>query len=396
MLLGGLIFSSASLGSSDTKEIKPEASHETLLKIPRHLPAAVDGKYFVTDEKTGEKVELTLDPDLQEHMATYVKTHGNHVAALVVAEVETGNIIAFVQGKAPKAWGTDVLSALHTSFPAASLFKLTSTAASIEALNLNSKKATGLRGGCGKVHPQGVWLKDQKPSRNYRMSLKRAFALSCNGYYAQLGVKELGLGPILHYADKLGWKKRIPSDFDIPVSPMQAPSPTSSVGTVGRFSAGFGLVGMSAAHSAWQMLAIANDGNPIPIRITKDRPAYLPPWAPVVSKDTAEELRSVMRPTTLSGTATYAFKKRRYRRYKHLVGGKTGTLTGRNPKGLTTWFSGMMPINDPKIVVAAVVVVGDKWIIKGPHLAAEAFRQWDRLERKRSSISKNKSKRKAR
>ena len=97
-----------------------------------------------------------------------------------------------------------------------------------------------------------------------------------------------------------------------------------------------------------------------------------------------------MKPTTLNGTATYAFRKRRYRRYKHLVGGKTGTLTGRTPKGLTTWFSGMMPINDPKIVVAAVAVVGNKWIVKGPHIAAEAFRAWDRLERKRERVARKK------
>ena len=50
----------------------------------------------------------------------------------------------------------------------------------------------------------------------------------------------------------------------------------------------------------------------------------------------------------------------------------------------------MMPINDPKIVVAAVAVVGNKWIVKGPHIAAEAFRAWDRLERKRERVARKK------
>lgn len=373
----------------------PSKSEEgTLLKIPKDIPAPVDGRYLLKGSSItnpGEDVTLTLDPELQEDLSNYVRNNGNHIAALVVAEVSTGNILAFVQGQAPKSWGSDVHSALHTSFPAASLFKITSTVASLETLDKNSKRATGLRGGCGKVHPQGIWLKDQAPSRNFRMSLKRAFALSCNGYYAQLGIKELGLGPIIHYADKLGWKRKIPSDFEVPISPMQSPLPTSSsVATIGKFAAGFGLVGMSAVHSAWQMLAIANDGNPIPIRITKDQKPFMPPWAPLFSIETAEELRSVMRPTTLNGTATYAFRKRRYRRYKHLVGGKTGTLTGKAPKGLTTWFSGMMPIEKPEIVVAAVAVVGNRWIVKGPHIAAEAFRSWDRLKKKREKIAKQK------
>lgn len=363
-----------------------------LINLPTKLLEPKDGFYYVAhkqEDNTTKNVKLSLDVELQQDLEKWVSQHGNHISALVVADVKTGKILALVQGQAPESWGADTHSALHTSFPAASLFKTVSTTASLDTLDRDSQKVTGLRGGCGKVNPNGVWLNEQKPSRNFRMSLKRAYALSCNGYFAQLGVKELGLGPILYFAEKFGWEKKIPSDFDIPISPIQFPKPnSSSVATVGKFTAGFGLVGLSAVHSTWQMLAIANDGHPIPIRITEGEKTFLPPLAPIMSKETAEELREVMRPTVQNGTASYAFRKRRYRQYSHQVGGKTGTLTGSTPKGLTTWFAGMMPIEKPEIVVSAVVVVGNKWIYKGPQLAAEAFRAWDKLKTKREKIAK--------
>ena len=260
------------------------ADTSNVLEIPRHLPKPNSGSYLLKNfqDKNSSVIELTLDHELQSKLTAFVKNQGNHIAALIVAEVETGNIIAMVQGKNPTYWGSKEHATLHTGFPAASLFKFASTIASLETLDLNPRKATGLRGGCARVNPSGTWLKDQSPVPNFRMSLKRAFALSCNGYYAQLGIKELGMGPILHFAEKLGWRKKIPSDFQIPVSPMQVPAPsTSSIATVGKFAAGFGLVGISAVHSAWQMLAIANDGNPIPIRITKNLKPNFPPLAPI-------------------------------------------------------------------------------------------------------------------
>ena len=183
------------------------ADTSNMLEIPRHLPKPNSGSYLLKNfqDKNSSVIELTLDHELQSKLTAFVKNQGNHIAALIVAEVETGNIIAMVQGKNPTYWGSKEHATLHTGFPAASLFKFASTIASLETLNLNPRKATGLRGGCARVNPSGTWLKDQSPVPNFRMSLKRAFALSCNGYYAQLGIKELGMGPILHFAEKLGF-----------------------------------------------------------------------------------------------------------------------------------------------------------------------------------------------
>ena len=42
----------------------------------------------------------------------------------------------------------------------------------------------------------------------------------------------------------------------------------------------------------------------------------------------------------------------------------------------------MMPIENPEIVVASIVVLEDHWIIKAPSLAAEALSAWVELKEK--------------
>ena len=100
------------------------------------------------------------------------------------------------------------------------------------------------------------------------MNLSRAFANSCNSFYAKLAVEYLGMGALNFYAKKLGWHENIASDFKVPPSPFKPPDPSmSTIQTVGKYSAGFGLVGLSPVHAAWLNLIIARDGQAIPLRI---------------------------------------------------------------------------------------------------------------------------------
>jgi cell division protein FtsI/penicillin-binding protein 2 len=80
-----------------------------------------------------------------------------------------------------------------------------------------------------------------------------------------------------------------------------------------------------------------------------------------------------MESTVLAGTATNAFKRGRLKLLRNEVGGKTGTLTGSNPQGLTTLFAGMYPIENPEIAVTAIVLLENLWKFKASNLAAEGF-----------------------
>lgn len=337
------------------------------------------GKIFANGRET------TLVPKIQDHLEKFLANKGNQIAAVVLVEVKTGKILAMAQGKRPKDWGSEVNTALYNSFPAASLFKTVSAAAAIELTNINPDHEIGLAGGCAHVMPDGAWLRNAPIGRNGGLSLRKAYGLSCNGYFAKLAVSELGLGTLQDFAHRLGFDRSVPADFEIPISPLNAPDPqSSSANTVGAFAAGFGLVGLTPVLSAWQMLAIANDGSPVPLRLFVDSKPSMPPIPRVMSEDASKILRDVMSQSVIRGTATGAFHPRKFAAIRPLVGGKTGTLNGKSPEGLTTWFSGLMPIRNPEVVVAAVTVAGSRWVIKGPQIASEALWIYNEVKNGRS------------
>ncbi|MCB9228950.1 MAG: hypothetical protein H6618_04995 [Deltaproteobacteria bacterium] len=332
---------------------------------------------------------LTLDQDLQQGLRQYLRQHGNPISAVVVVEVATGRILAMVQGREPTKWGSDVHSALYEGFPAASLFKLVPTIAVMNLARMAPSTRLGLTGGCARVHPRGFWMREVRPLRPYSMTLERAFADSCNSFYAKIALKYLGIGVLNQYAHQLGWGEQVPADFQLNPSPIAPPkAPYSSIHNVGRYAAGFGHVGLSPMHAAWISLLIARDGQPLPLTIfaRRDPLAYIPTGfesQQIISALDSFNVRKMMQMTVRSGTAASAFRRPGMRHIKRQAGGKTGTLNCQNPDGLATWFAGLSPWEQPEIVVTALVVNGQRWVIKGTHLAAEAFRLWDKISRKK-------------
>ena len=148
--------------------------------------------------------------------------------------------------------------------------------------------------------------------------------------------------------------------------------------TVGRFAAGFGLVSISPLHAAWMATIIANNGHVKPITLLTDSPLVASNQKDdaIYSPETATQLIEIMRSTVDNGTATRIFDKGRYRSIANDVGGKTGTLNGRTPAGVTTLFIGIYPINAPRIAVASVVVLEDLFRFKASQLGAEAILAW--------------------
>lgn len=336
----------------------------------RYLPAIPN--HFHNSQTQINQRKLTIVEPLQERLSQYIRNRRSPIAALVMADARTGKVLAMVQGKPPRQWGGTQHTALHNTFPAASIFKNVVAAAAIEYNDMDPNRDIGLRGVCGKVYSNGTWLRGSGSLRN--MTLHKAYGRSCNGFFAKIAVKNTGLGGILNMAEKFGWNRdHIPADFMLPSSPFYPPDvSSSSVQTVGKFAAGFGSVGLSALHAAWQMLVIANDGVSKDIKLF-DTTSSDTDGRRLLTSRTASKLKAIMTSTVKGGTATSIFRSRRYRSLRHDVGGKTGTLSLKNPKGITSWFTGMMPLDKPEVVVAAVVIYENLWLFKAPDLAAEAF-----------------------
>ena len=83
-----------------------------------------------------------------------------------------------------------------------------------------------------------------------------------------------------------------------------------------------------------------------------------------------------MEATITQGTSRKSFRSLvRDRHFRELVvGGKTGSLTGDDPKGKVDWFVGYAMNENQKIAVAALTVNVHFWTVKSSFLAQSMFR----------------------
>ena len=384
-----IIFISALIGVFLLIDSKSETQAK---EVAVEIPVEPDFSDGVLLTKGSRKTTNIID-FMQEGLDKYIKANASPIAGAIVVDVKTGNIIAFSQGRSPTQWesGADrVHTLLHSKFPAASLFKTVVTSAVLDIYNLSPDKMLGLAHGCGNVQPTGSWLIDEVSSVRKSISLRKAYGNSCNAFFAKLAVNTVGVDAITKYAEKFGWNKEIPADFQTRISAFNPPSVTgSSVQSVGRYAAGFGMVGLSAVHAAWQTLAIANDGMALPLSMFKstDKKTREVKTVRILPSHVATTIKDMMSSTVNGGTASFAFRRGKYRQLRSEVGGKTGTLSGKTPEGINTWFAGMYPMKDPEIVVVTIVVLEDLWHIKAAHLAAEAFSLWKDYKKQMSSMT---------
>jgi cell division protein FtsI/penicillin-binding protein 2 len=101
-------------------------------------------------------------------------------------------------------------------------------------------------------------------------------------------------------------------------------------------------------------------------------------WLKPLAEETARELRQMMIRTVVDGTAHKGFRHiYRDRILSKLdIGGKTGSLTGKHPKGWTEWFVGYASSAEQKIAIGVVLVSEDKWRIRPSELSKEIFRYY--------------------
>ncbi|MNL20842.1 Penicillin-binding protein 2B [compost metagenome] len=98
----------------------------------------------------------------------------------------------------------------------------------------------------------------------------------------------------------------------------------------------------------------------------------------IMTKESAGKVRELMEQTVLAGTSRRSFrpitKDRKFREIE--MGGKTGHLTGDNPRGRVDWFVGYALDEDRRIAVAAITVNKKFWTVKSAHLGQSMFRKY--------------------
>ncbi len=348
------------------------------------LAQRLDGDMLVSDLPGGRRAELTLEPGLQAHLLKVLRDYDVPFGAIVALEPKSGRVLAYVSRSSANPQAGDL--ARDVSAPSASVFKLVTAAALLEA-GVSPQQRTCYHGG---FHSVSLANLEDNPARDRQCAtLEEAIARSLNVVIAKLADRKLDRATLARYADAFGFGRALP--FDVPTQPSPAEVPAERL-ELARTAAGFWHMHMSPLHGALIAATIANGGvmprAAMIERVLDAQGKVLYTRAPgptrnVIAAGTAQTLAQMMRGTVTHGTAHNAFYDRRGRPLLRdiAVAGKTGSLSSQQPYRAYSWWVGFAPADAPEIALAALVVNTPRWRIKGSHLAREALR-YQLIERK--------------
>jgi cell division protein FtsI/penicillin-binding protein 2 len=342
---------------------------------PKLFP--VLGNYFLEDLGRSLFVETFIDPELQGYIERLLKRSRVYQGAVVALNPRTGQVLALSQyGKAGESRSESLC--LNADFPAASLFKIIAAAAAIESRGFTSDTPLYFRGRRHTLYRSQ--LKDEKGRYVRKATLKQAFSGSINPVFGKIGIYDLGKELMNDYADKFLFNQVIP--FELPLSPSTVTVPEDSFG-LAEIASGFNKRTLvSPLHVALITAAVANQGTmmtPLLVKRIKDvcgnilYRAVPSPLAEPLRESTAEELKVLMRDTTVAGTCRTAFRPlRRKKSFKQIaLGAKTGTINDIQDQYKYDWLAAYaLPLNGGEGICLSILAIhGEKLGIRANDLA---------------------------
>jgi cell division protein FtsI/penicillin-binding protein 2 len=314
------------------------------------------------------RVEYTLDAELTRQVFRVLERGRVDLGHVILLEPTTGRVLAYAS--------TDLERFPPTrTYPAASLVKVITAAAALASNPAKARLPCRYDGSPYRLTRSRI----DPPKRGHTVSLRRALATSNNQCFAQLAVHAVGRTPLVEAIERFGW--------------LSEPAVAHAAGTVesaddryqiGRLGCGLTGCRITPLHAA-QLAATLADGELIAPRWIErifdglgrelPVPALKAPRR-VLTQELAAEMRAMLVDTTISGTARRAFRGRGGRSLLGpvKVAGKTGSLSGTDPRGRYEWFIGVAPAEAPRVAVAVVLVQGNLWWRNASQIAAEVLR----------------------
>ncbi|UNC91054.1 penicillin-binding transpeptidase domain-containing protein [Candidatus Contubernalis alkaliaceticus] len=320
----------------------------------------VNGAYrFNNKLSSGSDLTLTLDADLCA--AAYKELDGRK-GTVGVYNYKTGEILCMVstpsfdpgnppdvKANADKYEGVYINRFLSSAYTPGSVFKLVTAAAAIDNLN-NIENNTYY---CdGKLQIGGDTVTCQ--SAHGEVTLKQALANSCNAAFAQITL-ELGADSLQKYADLAGFNSSLEVDG---IKTTAGRVDVEDVTGANLAWAGIGQYTNSANPLNFMafMGAIANDGVRITPRILADQGIFSfittsNEQKRVLSVETAEKLKKLMRNNTVSAYGDESFKGLE-------LCAKTGTAEVGGGEKPHAWFAGFLDREDFPLAFVVVIENG--------------------------------------
>lgn len=325
-------------------------------------------------------VDYTFDPDVHNNLAKVYLKYQPDYACFVALDVETGailNLTSFIKAE-HESWDNLVMRA---DYPAASVFKMITAAASIDSGKLNVDSVIPFNGKSTSLYKKQV-LRHKDNQWTRRPTLKESFAKSINPVFAQIGVFKLGKERLLDYSARFGFDKPMLTDFTIPESRIELSF--EDQWEIAEAASGYTKdIKLSPIHAAQLAAIVANDGKMVtPYMVntvtgmngeTLYEKGVPPAASQIIKPSSAKAMRALMQETARIGSARKSFAGiNRYKVYRGMeIGGKTGSLTGLSPRGRHDWFVGYAEKNGRKVAYASLIVNKEKWYVRSAYVARQ-------------------------
>lgn len=305
----------------------------------RHQPGNPEiARVLARDRGVRLTLDMRLEARAQQILENHLQATNTRNGALVVMDVTTGDVLAMVSAPAPDPPDTRTAApspdelldrARYGQYPPGSTFKLVTAIAAL-TLDPQLRHRTYLchslpDGRAGTVIPG--WNREIKDDvgdhAHGTLDMERAIAVSCNAYFAQLGVHDVGAKALTDTAAKFGISTGNPAD-------LRRALPFASYGQ--------GEVLVTPFKMARVAAAIASGGRmPEGRWVTDPSNTRTDPPAQVVGQAQAQFVAGAMRRVVTEGTGRNAMSGEPIQ-----IAGKTGTA--QLDVGLPhAWFTGFAP-----------------------------------------------------
>jgi penicillin-binding protein 2 len=323
--------------------------------------------------KQGETLRTTIDIELQRFVAENFPPEAR--GAVVVMHPVSGEILAlysspsfdpngFVGGFDPEPWlalsrseASPLLNrAIQARYPPASPWKLVLAAVAMRRgiVDMDTRMTVPCRGG---LQYYNRYFRCWRITGHGDLTLSQAIQHSCDVYFYQLGLR-LGLTGLLQEAGQLGFRE--PSGIDLPgeatpIFPASTEYFNRRYGPRGWTNAvtlnlaiGQGENSQTLINMVTFYAMLANPAGVAPVpHLVQGRPASSGRSLGLSAEEIAD-LRAALLEVVERGTAAAAHIE------NLKIAGKTGTA--QNPHGPDHgWFIAFAPVDDPQVVVGAIV-----------------------------------------
>lgn len=325
----------------------------------------------LSDEKNiGDNVITTLDLKLQQ---TASDALGGRRGAVVALEPDTGKILAMVSKPAynpntvAQEWDNLVSGdsteakllnrATQGLYPPGSTFKIVTA---LEYMREHPSDYEAYTFDCDGIFEYEEYkIQCFHKNAHGAQNFGQAFANSCNGAFANLGL-EMDLGKLKDLSEQLLFNKEQPLSLPYNKSAYRMEK-GADTWEILQTSIGQGSTLMTPMHNAMLVSAIANGGilmKPYVIDHVENAGGqtmkkFMPSaYGSLMTAEEAGALADLMERVVREGTGS-ALRTDAYQ-----AAGKTGSAEFETGKETHAWFVGFAPAEDPKIVVCVIVEEG--------------------------------------